>query len=62
MLVMILMFIFTKLLSIIILKGNLVPKSEVLQIGRNLVQGTLLYFNAYFFKDFFIHIFLGKFV
>ena len=59
------MFIFSKLLSFIAFWASLVPKSEILQIERNLLRGTLLYlyfeFNVYFFKVFVIHISFGKF-
>ena len=65
MLITIFTFIFSKCSSFIFLGANLVPKSEVLQINWNLVQGYiaiwLLEFWCLFFQNFCQSYFLGKF-
>ena len=58
MLITILMFTFSKFLTVIFFWENLISKSEVLQIN------SLIYshydFNVYFFKNFVVHIILDK--
>ena len=64
-LISILMFILSKFLSFIFSLGKFgATKSEVWQIKWNLVQGYTVYayFDVYFFKIFFIHIFLANLV
>ena len=64
-LILILMFIFPRFLSLTFIWANLVPKSEVLQINWNLVQGyirmCLFRFYCLFFQNFCHSYVLGKF-